>query len=189
PLYYSRFKGGVPTEWMKYVKNCIADVASNFTMNRMIIDYEDRFYLQLAERNEAIRKDDFAMAGAIADWKSKVNENWGNIRVIDTHRTCLDNVSFYVGKEYHFDVTLDIANLATEDVGVELIVANNVEAGQRANIVVTEQLVAKEQPGGLVTYSIDYTPENTGVYDVALRIYPKSEMLSHRMDMPLVKWA
>ena len=35
----------------------------------------------------------------------------------------------------------------------------------------------------------DYTPEEAGTYDVALRVYPSNPHLPHRMDFALVKWA
>ena len=41
----------------------------------------------------------------------------------------------------------------------------------------------------LVTYALDYTPDETGTFDVALRIYPCNPHLPHRMDFALVKWA
>ena len=40
-----------------------------------------------------------------------------------------------------------------------------------------------------MTYALDYTPEETGTYDVALRVYPSNPHLPHRMDFALVKWA
>ncbi len=43
--------------------------------------------------------------------------------------------------------------------------------------------------GSLVTYALDYSPAQTGSYDVAIRLFPKNDKLVHRMDMPLVKWA
>ncbi|MFR9593410.1 MAG: alpha-glucan family phosphorylase, partial [Rikenellaceae bacterium] len=189
PLYYTRFKNNMPVEWLKYVKNCIADVASNFTMNRMIIDYEERFYNQLAERNDKIRANGFAMATEVADWKKKINEAWGNVKIVDVQRASVDNEAIHVGKEYHFEVTVDTATLSKEDIGVELLVANQIESGQKANILETVQLEVAASEGTLTTYSISYVPTQTGVYDVALRIYPKSDLLPHRMDMPLVKWA
>ncbi|MFR9591272.1 MAG: alpha-glucan family phosphorylase [Rikenellaceae bacterium] len=189
PLYYSRFKNNMPVEWLKYVKNCIADVASNFTMNRMIIDYEDRFYNQLAERNEKIRANGFAMAYEIADWKKKINEAWGDVKILDVQRASIDNEAIYVGNNYHFEVTIDTATLSKEDIGVELLVASQIESGQQATIKETAQLSVKSSVGSVVTYTLDYVPTQTGIYDVALRIYPQSDLLTHRMEMPLVKWA
>ena len=48
--------------------------------------------------------------------------------------------------------------------------------------------VVAEQ-GNTVTLALDYAPEQTGMFDVALRIFPSNDKLEHRMDFALVKWA
>lgn len=47
PKYYDRDADGIPRAWMASVKKCIAEIASNFTTNRMLRDYEVRFYNRL----------------------------------------------------------------------------------------------------------------------------------------------
>jgi phosphorylase/glycogen(starch) synthase len=82
-----------------------------------------------------------------------------------------------------------VANLSAEELGVELVVAKQIEAGEAVNVVATKQLAVKNIEGNEVTFSIDYTPERTGSFDVALRVYPTNDRLPHRMDFALVKWA
>ncbi|MFR9623109.1 MAG: alpha-glucan family phosphorylase, partial [Rikenellaceae bacterium] len=190
PLYYkSREEGNeTPAEWLKFVKNCIADVASNFTMNRQLVDYEERFYNQLAERAEWINKDDYAEARSIALWKNKIYNNWDKIRVVDVQRAKMSEEAIFVGRDYHFEVTLNVGNLSHNDIGVELVVASQIEYGSHPNVVGAVQLKERSSTGSLVTYDLNYTPDATGSYDVALRIFPKSDKLRHRMDLPLVKW-
>jgi phosphorylase/glycogen(starch) synthase len=101
----------------------------------------------------------------------------------------LDNEAIFVDKKYLYEVTLNIANLKPEDIGVELVVAKQIEAGEAVNVVATQALEVKNVEGNEVTFSIDYTPSRTGSFDVALRVYPKNDRLPHRMDFALVKWA
>ncbi|MFR9641524.1 MAG: alpha-glucan family phosphorylase [Rikenellaceae bacterium] len=190
PLYYSR-QGfdKVPHAWLAYVKNCVADVASNFTTNRMLIDYEDRFYNKLAARQQMVNADGFAVAKQIAAWKSNILEKWNDIKVVDVQRARLDNEAIYVGKNYHYEVALDLAGLDATDVGVEMVVAAQNVDGQPVKVIEKVQLAVVKSEGEFVTYAIDYVPANTGMYDVAIRVYPTSDKLEYRMDMPLVKWA
>ncbi len=189
PLYYSReAKTDIPREWMGAVKRCIADIASNFTMNRMIIDYEDRFYNKLAKRKAEMVASDFALARQSAAWKRKVSAAWDKIKVVDVKRVHLESEQVYVGTPYHFEVTLSLANLSPEDIGVEIVIANQIEFGQSANIVESVELNAVSSNGNLQTYELNYTPSQTGVFDFAIRVYPKNENLPHRMDFSLVKW-
>ncbi|MFI3279394.1 MAG: alpha-glucan family phosphorylase [Rikenellaceae bacterium] len=189
PLYYAREEEtGMPREWVGAVKRCIADIASNFTMNRMIIDYEDRFYNKLAKRKASIIANDFAMARDIAAWKRKVSEAWDRIKVIDVKRVQLETEQIYVGTPYHFEVTMALATLTSEDVGVELVIANQIEHGQSANIIGSLELQPVAQDGNIQTYALDFTPQQTGSFDFAIRVFPKNANLSYRMDFALVKW-
>ena len=189
PLYYDRAEDGVPHRWVNSVKKCVADIASNFTTNRMLIDYEERFYNKLAARKRLILENNYMMAREIAQWKRKVSAAWDNITILDVKRAEIESEAIYVGKKYHFELTLDLAGLAKEDIGAELVVATQIEAGQAANVVETRRLEVVAQEGNTVTLALDYAPEHTGTFDVALRVFPVNDKLEHRMDFALVKWA
>ena len=189
PLYYDRAEDGVPHRWVNAVKKCVADIASNFTMNRQLIDYEERFYNKLAERKGIIVENNYLMAREIAAWKRKVSAAWDNIEILDVKRAEIDNEAMYVGKKYHFELTLSLAGLSKEDLGAELVVATQIEAGQAANVVETRRLEVVASDENTVTLALDYAPEHTGMFDVALRIFPSNDKLEHRMDFALVKWA
>ena len=189
PLYYDRAEDGVPHRWVNSVKKCVADIASNFTTNRMLIDYEERFYNKLAARKALMLDKDYLMARQIAAWKRKVSAAWDNVAILDVKRAEIESEAMFVGKKYHFEVTLDLAGLSKEDIGAELVVATQIEAGQAANVVDTRRLEIVASEGDTVTLALDYKPENTGMFDVALRVFPSNDKLEHRMDFALVKWA
>ena len=174
---------------MNAVKKCVADIASNFTTNRMLIDYEERFYNKLAKRKSLMLDNNYIMARQIAAWKRKVSAAWDNVAILDVKRAEIESEAMYVGKKYHFEVTLDLAGLNKEDIGAELVVARQIEAGQAANVVETRRLEVVAEEGNIVTLALEYTPEHTGMFDVALRVFPTNSNLEHRMDFALVKWA
>ncbi|MDE6778398.1 MAG: alpha-glucan family phosphorylase, partial [Alistipes sp.] len=189
PKYYTRNEKNIPYEWVRSVKKCVADIASNFTTNRMLVDYEERFYNKLAARKADIVAGDYMMAREIAAWKRKVSAAWDSVRVLDVQRVTIDSEAVFVGSNYHFEVKLDVANLRPEDIGVEIVIAKQIELGHGANVVETCELKQTAVEEGQVTYALDYTPNNTGTFDVAIRVFPKNPRLPHRMDFALVKWA
>lgn len=85
--------------------------------------------------------------------------------------------------------TLDLAGLAPEDVGAELVVARPVEPDRVVEVIRTVPLSQVQVSGSQVTFTLDYVPEQAGMFDMALRIFPQNPMLPHRMDFALVKWA
>ena len=189
PKYYARDAQGTPHEWVASIKKCVAEIASNFTTNRMLTDYENRFYDKLAARKRELCADTYRLAREIAAWKRKVSAAWDEVRVVDVERVMIDKEAVCVGEKYHFAVTVDVANLRPEDIGVEMVVAQQIVGGQSVNVTRTIQLARTRVEGRQVTYALDYTPEETGTYDVALRVYPSNPHLPHRMDFALVKWA
>ena len=160
-----------------------------YNLNFIRVNAQERFYGKLYERNTHMRADDFRMAREIAAWKRKVSSVWDQIRVIDVQRVKIDNKAIFVGEKYHFEVTVDIASLRPEDIGVEMVIAQQIVGGQNANVMHTIGLKHTKTEGSRVTYALDYTPDEAGTFDVALRIFPVNPHLPHRMDFALVKWA
>ena len=189
PKYYNRAEDGIPHEWVKSVKSCVADIASNFTTNRMLIDYEERFYNKLAARKREIVAGGYMLAREIAAWKRKVSAAWDAVRVVNTERVELGQEAIFVGSKYRFSVTLDVANLKPEDIGVEMVVAQQIVGREQVDVKNTIALERTKVEGSMVTYSLEYTPEEAGTFDYALRIFPQNAHLPHRMDFALVKWA
>ena len=189
PKYYDRGADNIPHAWVESIKKCVADIASNFTTNRMLIDYEERFYNKLDARKRLMSADTYRMAREIAAWERKVSAAWDKVHAVDVQRVKIDKEAVFVGETYHFSVTVDIANLRPEDIGVEMVLARQIVGGQTVNVTRTIQLERTKIDGSLVTYTLDYTPDEAGTFDVALRIYPSNPNLPHRMDFALVKWA
>ena len=148
-----------------------------------------RIYDKLAARKREMSAEAYRMAREIAAWKRKVSAAWDQVRIVDVQRVKIDKEAVCVGEKYQFAVTLDIANLRPEDIGVEMVVARQIVGGQSVNVTRTIQLERTKADGSRVTYSLDYTPDEAGTFDVALRIYPSNPLLPHRMDFALVKWA
>lgn len=189
PKYYKRNSEGIPYEWVASIKKCVADIASNFTTNRMLKDYEERFYNKLAARKHEIVADGYRLAREIAAWKRKVSAAWDRVRVVESQRLKMDKEAVFVGEKYHFELKVDVAGLNPGDIGAELVIARQIVGGQSVNVLRTIPFTQTAVENGLVTYTLDYTPGETGTYDFALRVFPQNPHLPHRMDFALVKWA
>lgn len=188
PKYYKREKDNIPHEWVRSIKSCVANIASNFTTNRMMTDYQNRFYAKLYTRNRSLVVNDYTLAREIAAWKRKISNAWDKVSVISVKQIDMSHEAVSVGNPFHVEAWLDVDGLNPEDIGVELVVAGQIEQGHSVKIVDKMQLSISEVDGHKVLYSLDATPSRTGSFDVALRVYPKNDKLPHRMDFALVKW-
>jgi len=187
PLFYDRNNHGVPAGWVKYVKNSIAGVAPNFTMNRMLNDYEKRFYSKLEKRSRNMKKNSYAMARDLAAWKKAVLKLWDEVKVIGFKHPDISKKSISLGDKYPAEVILDLGMLSSSDIGVELVIPNYTsENGQCTH---TEEFELVNQEDGKATFRVEFTPARSGFFEYGIRIYARHKDLPHRQDFALVKWA
>ena len=185
--YYDVDKSlGLSPVWVGYIKNTIAQVACNFTTNRMLNDYCKQYYEPQYERLQQLSADSAKVAREIAAWKQNVLSEWDNIRIV----SCSQPDASYVLSQNDMlksRVVLDLGRLRPEDVGVEILFTTQDAKGEM-HVQEVDELQMTSFENGVATYEAALLPEHTGMYQVAKRIFPKNPLLPHRQDFPLVKW-
>ena len=179
-------KTGRSAEWISYIKNTIAKVASNFTTNRMLTDYCNQYYIPQQKRYCELVADGAKLAKEIATWKQRVADAWYNIQVI----SCTQPEASYSlseGNKLTSDVVLSLAGLSPEDIGIEMLFTTSDKKG-KLHIQEHVEYTVAEVNNGIARYHASILPERTGMYQVAIRMYPKNPLLPHRQDFPVVKW-
>lgn len=176
-----------PASWIGYVRNTVAQVACNFTTNRMLSDYIRQYYEPQSARYESLRADDFAVAREIAAWKKKMRREWSHVEVLSVSKPDSASTNVSIGNEYKAEVILNIGELNPEEIGVELLFATTGEKS-RLHIVEKCEFTQVEVNDGIAKYTASVLPENSGVFQVAGRIYAKNPLLPHRQDFELVRW-
>ena len=187
PLYYKRDRDGLPDDWIMYIKKCISEIASEFTTERMINDYKNRYYLKLRNRYVKLAENDFEKAKEIAEWKENIKSEWKKIKTEEFDVNELTNVSLIPGQTYKGGIKLNINGLKSEDVAVEMVISESTASGELliTNIINLEKETVE---GSSVYYSFYYTPSKPGSINYAFRIYPKHPLLAHRQDCSIVRW-
>ncbi len=187
PVYFDLDKNGVPHKWVSYIKNNIAQIAPIYTMKRMLDDYSSKFYNNLFEQGKKIRADKYKLAREIESWKSNLVQKWPEIKVTSIRLPDSSIKPISLGDNFDVEVTLDINGINSNDIGVEIIIGKKVFDKIEEIYQITD-LIKTEIKGSAVTYSSSIQISDSGVLDLAFRIYPKSEFLAHRQDFDLVKW-
>jgi len=186
--YYDRNTEGVPEAWVGMIKNSIAHVAPEFTMNRMLRDYIDRYYMKLYKRSAMLREKDNLLPKELALWKNKVLEHWKNIKVEEYDFPDVTREEFVMGNTYTGKVLLDLDGLSSEEIGVEMVMTKIGDDLDAPTFRGTEQFQCTRVDGSLAEYTFVQSVDETGVFNVGFRIFPKHENIPHRMDFPLVRW-
>ncbi len=186
PAFYEKDRDGISQKWCSLIKNTIAKVAVNFTTTRMLTDYENQYYFPMSERVAELKKDNFATAIEISDWKRKVSQEWDNIKVLDVKTPNRREQLISIGNMYKGQITLDIGGLKAEDIGVELVIAKDKDG--KVKVTDKKEFVAVAQEGSKAVYELEVVTEYPGSLQLAVRVFPKNELLPHRQDFALVKW-
>lgn len=185
PLYFAKNSKGYSPEWIQYIKNSIAKIAPYFTMERMLHDYIDRFYLKEGKRTHLLKADNYAKAKEIAAWKEEFVSKWNDIEICSV--SIPDGLLYnpHVGEEYEMTVVLDNKGLGN-CLGVELVIANAEEGNTEP--YKTLEMKPVQTDGTKVTYKLRYLLNDSGVFRYSFRMFPQNPDLPHRQDLAYVRW-
>ena len=188
--FYTRGLGDIPAEWVRNIKNSIAGVAPEFTMNRMLRDYIDRFYSKLYQRSGKLKLNDYRLTREISYYKKRIIDQWKEIKVLemDIPEAASGSADLKVGQEFSGTITLDLNGIAPDNIGLEMVMVRGSEKVPQKEIVETEELKCIHCEGSVAEYEIVKHAVQAGQFDIGFRIFPKMENLPHRMDLPLVRW-
>ena len=185
PMYYNKNEKGYSEEWIKVIKNSIAQIAPHYTMKRQLDDYYDKFYNREAARFKEISANDNKIAKEIAQWKETVAERWDSIRVVSAWSD-IPSTSIEMGRGYTAKYVIDEQGL-DDAVGLELVCVKEDKNGDEvvANII-PFKVISRE--GNIYTFEGKIDSVNSGIFKAAVRMFPKNVRLPHRMDFCYVKW-
>ncbi|AFZ65985.1 alpha-glucan family phosphorylase [Deinococcus peraridilitoris] len=175
PLYYRRDERGFNHGWLEKVRRAIITVAPQFSMQRQVIDYTQKYYLPLSARAQQVWANDFALARELAAWKRYVLEQWPNTTIqasADVPATAEPGQTLKVRAQ------VNAANLSPRDVRVEAILERE---GQRERVVLSH--------GGNGSYEGEIALSNSGLYTVSARMLPSRPELAGELELGLIKWA
>ncbi len=153
----------------------------------MLDDYSSKFYNKLFEQSKKIKTDKYKLAGEIEQWKSNLLQKWPEIKVTSIRLPDSSIKPLGLGDNFEVEVTLDINGINSGDIGVEIIIGKKVFDKIEEIYQITD-LEKSKVKGSEVTFKCSLIISDSGVLDIAFRIYPKSEFLAHRQDFELVKW-
>jgi len=185
PLYYNKDENGISKDWIKVIKNSIAQIAPHYTMKRQLDDYYSKFYEKEAKRFKEISKDGYRLAKEIALWKETVAERWDGIHMV----SCEWNIpatGLETGTKYTLRYVIDEQGL-DDAVALEKVNVYTDKKGEE-RIYSIEPLKMVKREGNLYTFEAVLSPKQAGIYKSAVRMYPKHKELPHRQDFCYVKW-
>lgn len=187
PLYYQKNENQISPKWISHIKKTISSIVPNFTMQRQLNDYYEKFYNKLFERRKTLAENNYEQTRLLAAWKLRMLRSWDSIEVVNIKTPDATAKPLNLGDNFTAEVSLNLHEISSKEINIEILFGKK-EFDKINEIIFIENLKPIKEEKGVVTYSCTLPTTKAGVFDYAFRVYPTHPLLPHRMDFPLVKW-
>jgi starch phosphorylase len=80
PEFYNRDESGIPTAWVKRMRESMARLTPRFSANRTVAEYTEQHYLPAATGYRERAANNGAMGRQVVDWQHALDQKWGSLR-------------------------------------------------------------------------------------------------------------
>jgi starch phosphorylase len=180
PLFYQNQDSddNLPTEWLRRMKTCIANLTPRFGCGRMLAEYMSALYQPAHVLWQNVSKNSFELARNRSGWDFRINNNWNNIRFLDSGEGPADQVMS--GASVPIQALVELGDLDPAEVRVEAVVGQIGVNGQLQETF-TLTLNASGTRGSAVLFANEFTVQQTGRLGYSVRISP------NHFDNPLTR--
>ncbi len=178
PLYYAQTDGGLSSEWVRRMKECVMNLTPQFDARRMVDDYLHKLYEPSHANWMWMEGGNFEEARSRSRWNARVREVWPQVRFLDTGSAPTGPIMS--GKPIQVRTGLYLAGLKPDDVRVECLIGS-VTAGGSLEKPSVIPLHSSGTEGDASVFSREVVPEQTGRLGYAIRVSPNHD------DNPLTR--
>jgi glycogen phosphorylase len=91
PEFYTRDEKGIPTAWVKRMRESMARLTPRFSANRTVREYTEQHYVPAATAYQRRLANKGALGRQMVDWRHRLEQNWatlrfGEMKVVDAER-------------------------------------------------------------------------------------------------------
>ena len=178
PKFYRRDDHGLPREWIAMKRESMARLTPQFSANRAVREYTEKYYLPAATRFRERAVSQGTRAKAIDSWRNSIAENWAKLN--------FGSVRVETNGDFHeFRVQIYLGELKPNAVSLELY------AGAQDSTPAFHQPMTPVEPligivGGFV-YAAQ-VPSSRPSGDYTPRIIPAIEDTSVPLEEPRILW-
>jgi starch phosphorylase len=79
PEFYTRNENGIPTSWVKRMRESMAQLTPRFAANRTVCEYTEQYYLPAATAYDLRVANKGALARQIVDWHHTLEQKWATL--------------------------------------------------------------------------------------------------------------
>jgi len=190
PCFYDRKNGDVPSRWISMMKASMKMGMKDFCSQRMVQEYEKRFYLPAARQFHMLTANDGEEAKKLAAQLDRLRELWSDIRIELPVKE--PDGPFRVGEDFRVTAAVYLGELRPDEVEVELYYGglksvDSLEAGQAERMTMTESSTSSSSASsdtgtgsdtgknGNYLYACTINCNYSGRYGFTARVTPRGD--------------
>jgi starch phosphorylase len=178
PEFYTRDESGIPTGWLRRIRNSMAQLTPRFSSNRTVREYTEQHYLPAAVAYRLRAANNGAIGRQIVAWQRILDRKWAALRFGDVKVETQ-------GKQHVFEVQVILDDLDPEAVQVELYADGVADSAP----VRQEMRCVRQRAGALgehvyrAVVSADRPPA-----DYTARLIPHYDGVAVPLEDPRILW-
>ena len=177
PEFYTRNEQGIPTAWVRRMRESMAQLTTQFSTNRAVREYTAGRYIPAAANYRKRAADKGAMGMQVVDWRHNLETKWDTFRFGEV-KVATD------GGKHGFQVEVYFGSLDPNSVRVELY-ADGVNGGEPE-----QQEMRRGEPLTEVngyTYSAQ-VPTTRPATDYTARVIPQHDSVAVPLELARIRW-
>ncbi|MDN6556645.1 MAG: alpha-glucan family phosphorylase [Acidipropionibacterium acidipropionici] len=180
PKFYTRDSHGLPTGWLRMMRDTIQILGPKVLASRMVNDYVEQLYTPAAVSS---RKVQGQAAVDLAGWKRRVRESWPKVEVRRVESGITGRVA--VGAEIAVAAWVDLDGLSADDIEVQLVVGPVDADDWMHDLQSYPMILDGVNERGISHFSVSIPAKDPGSWGWTVRAVPKNELLSGDVEMGL----
>ncbi|MGD0909920.1 MAG: alpha-glucan family phosphorylase, partial [Candidatus Acidiferrales bacterium] len=178
PEFYARGKDGIPTNWVKRMRESMAQLTPRFSAHRAVREYTEERYLPAASAYRERVANQGAFGSQVVDWQHNLSQKWDALRFgevkVETR-----------GQQHLFEIQVYLNGLDTHAVRVELY-ADGISGGDPVREEMKCAGSLPDHAGGCVFHGAVNTSRPANNYTA--RIIPVHSGVAVPLESDRVLW-
>ncbi len=107
PEFYQRDERGIPGKWVTRIRNSMATLAPEFSSNRMLRDYVEKYYLPATSQFRQRVDNQAAIAKELAGWQQQLAQHWSTVYMQNLQIESTESEHYFTMHVYLDDLSAD----------------------------------------------------------------------------------
>ena len=173
PCFYDRKNGNLPICWLQKMKASMQMAMESFCSQRMVRDYETRYYTPAAKHWDSLLADDVAEAQKMAAQIKRLRSLWKNIQINPPEREVRE--PYRVGDSFSVSSQINLAELTPDEVDVELYYGHLKSLEELSASHVEPMKVLEDRGNGNYLYGCSLDCDASGRFGFTVRVTPRGD--------------